>query len=127
MGKGYQRTVIQGNLGKDPDIRVAKSGTAVAKFSVAVGGRVKRGQEWVDHTEWFRCVAFGSTADVVGKYLQKGSLVLIEGRHQTDTWADNDGTTRYSTEVLVDQLVMGPRGDRPADGPGQGVASDIPF
>jgi single-strand DNA-binding protein len=129
MSRGVNRVTLLGNVGKNPEIRYTQSGTAVANFSLAVGERRKVGNEWKDHTEWFSIVAWSKLAETCSNYLSKGKQVYIEGRLQTRKWDDRDGNTRYSTEIVADQLVLlggkearteqqGPRGE-PA-GPNHG-------
>lgn len=88
-----------GNLGRDPEIRSAQSGTSVANFSLAVDcgyGEKKT-------TEWVRCVAFGKTADAVGKYLHKGSRCYVNGEMRTRSW-EKDGEKKYLTEIIVNTV-----------------------
>jgi single-strand DNA-binding protein len=102
----YQHMVVVGNLGKDPEIRYGQSGGAIGKFSVAVSERVKDGDNWKDHTEWFNVVCFGKTAENAGQYLAKGRKVLVEGRIRQRTYQKNDGSAGYSTELLADKVVF---------------------
>jgi len=99
---------VIGRLGQDPDIRYTNAGTPVANISVATSERWKDKQsgEQKESTEWHRCSAFGRTAEVMGEYLRKGSLVYIEGRLQTRKWQDQKGNDRYSTEIKVDRMQM---------------------
>ena len=107
MSRGLNRTTIIGNLGHDPEVKTATSGTTVANFSVAVTeGRKNKDGEWEDCTEWIRVVAFGKTADVCSKYLHKGSKVYIEGRLQTRSWEDESGQKKHSTEIVCNQMLM---------------------
>lgn len=108
----YQKIIIEGNLGGDPESRQTQNGKLVASFSVAVNE--KRGG--TDHTEWFRCVAWEKTGEVARDYLRKGDCVLLEGRLQTRDWTDKDGQTRKSTELVVDRLVLQGRKDAQAPG-----------
>lgn len=86
-----------GRVGKDPDVKYAASGTAVANFSIAVGHKYQE----TESTEWVRCVAFGKLAEVVGEYVVKGMQVFASGRMQTRSWEDQNGNTRYSTEIIA--------------------------
>jgi len=99
----YQRIIIEGNLGRDPEVRQTASGKSVTSFSVAVNER--RGQD-AGHTEWFNCVCWEKTAEVAGQYLRKGDQVLLEGRLQTREWQDRDGQQRRTTELIVDRLIL---------------------
>jgi single-strand DNA-binding protein len=106
MSRGVNKVILLGNVGKDPEIRYTQSETAVANFSLAVGERRKVGGEWQDHTEWVNIVAWSKLAETCSNYLSKGKQVYIEGRLQTRKWDDRDGNTRYSTEIVADQLVL---------------------
>ena len=91
---------IIGNLGRDPEVKPAGS-TQVCNFSVATNERQKdKDGNWCDHTEWIRCVAFGKTAENMGRFLRKGSKVYVEGKMRTREW-EKDGIKRYSTEVVA--------------------------
>lgn len=103
MSKGtYQSTTIVGNLGQDPEVRATASGTSVANLSVAVTSYA--GKDQPEHTEWFRCTVWGAQADNAGKYLNKGSKVLIVGEMRTRKWQDQNGQDRYSTELHAKDL-----------------------
>ena len=106
MGRGVNRVTLVGNLGRDPEVRAANTGTSVANFSVATAESIKRGDQWEDHTEWHRCVAFGRTAEVIGQYLSKGSQVYLEGRLRTRKYTGKDGIEKSSTEITVDVMNM---------------------
>lgn len=99
----YQRVIVEGNLGRDPEVRTTQAGKSVTTFSVAVNER--RGQD-AGHTEWFNCVCWEKTAEVAGQYLHKGDQVLLEGRLQTREWQDRDGQQRRTTELIVDRLIL---------------------
>ena len=73
------KVIISGNLGQKPEVRKANSGNSVCNFGVATNQRVKKGDDWVDNTEWHQVVVFGKQAENCEKYLDKGSKVLIEG------------------------------------------------
>ena len=90
-----------GRLGRSPEISQAQTGTTIAKFNLAVG------ETWPsEHTEWIKCVCFGKLAEVVEKYLDKGSKVMVNGRLHTNKWEDREGNARYTTETIVNQLQM---------------------
>jgi single-strand DNA-binding protein len=101
------KVILVGNLGKDPDVRSAQSGTSVVNFTLATNEswNNKEGQR-EERTEWHRVVVFGKLADICGKYLQKGKQVYIEGRLQTRSWDDREGNKRYTTEVVASNMVM---------------------
>jgi single-strand DNA-binding protein len=103
----YQKVLIVGNLGNDPEARYLNNGDAVTNFSVAVSEKWKDSSgAQQERTEWFRCVAFKRLAEVAAEYLRKGSSVLVEGKLQTRKWTAQDGTEKYAVELRVDQLQM---------------------
>ncbi|MBI2454471.1 MAG: single-stranded DNA-binding protein [Parcubacteria group bacterium] len=107
---------IVGNLTRDPEIRSLPSGQNVANFAVATN-RIwndKNGQKQQD-TQFHNVVVFGRMADTCGKYLNKGKLVLVEGRIQNRSWDAQDGTKKYRTEIVAEAIQLGPRtGHEPA-------------
>jgi single-strand DNA-binding protein len=104
---GVNKVIIVGNVGRDPEVRFTKAGTAVATFSVATSERFKdRDGQPQERTEWHRVVAWAQLADICGKYLRKGKQVYIEGRLQTRDWEDKDGNKRYTTEVVANVMQM---------------------
>jgi single-strand DNA-binding protein len=98
---------IIGYLGRDPEIRYAPSGDAVANFSVATTEKWKdkNAQEQKEKTEWHRITVWGRLAEVVGQYLKKGSKVYVEGKLQTRQY-DKDGVTHYATEIVMQNMEM---------------------
>ena len=108
MARGVNKVLAIGNLGQDPDIRFLPSGNPVANFSIAVS------ESWTDkntgqkqeRTEWIKCVAFNKLAEIIQQYVHKGSKVYVEGKLQTRKWQAQDGTDRYSTEVVINDLQM---------------------
>ncbi len=106
MATGFNRVSLIGNLGKDPEVRQTQSGTAVGTLRLGVTERRKEGDDYKDHTEWVSVVCFGKTAENASKYLQKGRQVFVEGKLQTRTWEDKTGVTRYTTEVVANQLLF---------------------
>lgn len=104
------KAFIIGNLTRDPELKTLPSGTAVASFGVATN-RVWKNQsgEKQEDTQFHNIVAFGRQAEVVSQYLQKGSMIFIEGRIQTRSWDAQDGTKRYATEIVAERIQLGPR------------------
>jgi len=103
-----QRMTFIGNLGADPDLRAMPDGKMVANVSVAVSEKWKDKNtgEMVERTEWLRCVAFGRLAEIIGEYLKTGAKVYMEGKIRTRKWEDKQGETRYTTEVVVNEMTM---------------------
>ena len=115
---GLNKAMLIGNLGRDPEIRYSQQGTAMVNFSIATS------EQWNDRntgekqekTEWHRVVAFGKPAEILEKYLSKGSKVYIEGRIQTRNY-EKDGQTHYTTEIVVREFqFLGGRQDNQGGG-----------
>ena len=105
--RGLNKVFLMGHVGRDPEIKTTQSGMSIATFSIATSERVKRGNEWEDHTEWHNLVAFGRTAEIIQEYAGKGAAMHIEGKLRTQSWEDkNDGKKRYRTEIIVDQVTL---------------------
>lgn len=108
------KVILVGNLGADPEVRYLPSGDAVANIRLATADRYKdkTSGEMKEVTEWHRVAFFGRLAEIVNEYLKKGSSVFVEGRIRTRKWQAQDGTDRYSTEIVAEQLQMlGGRGE----------------
>ncbi|MBQ7192829.1 MAG: single-stranded DNA-binding protein, partial [Synergistaceae bacterium] len=106
--RGFNRAIIAGNLTKDPDLRYTVNKRAYARFSVAVNYRYKgENGEYQDGTDYINVVAWGTLGETCGKYLKKGSPVLIEGKIRTGSYEARDGSgKRYTTEIMADNMVM---------------------
>jgi single-strand DNA-binding protein len=102
------KVILVGNLGAEPEVRYLPSGDAVANIRLATTDRYKdkASGEFKEMTEWHRVAFFGRLAEIVSQYLKKGSSVYIEGRIRTRKWQAQDGTDRYSTEIVADQMQM---------------------
>ena len=110
---GVNKVILIGNLGKDPEVRHLENGTAVANFSMATSESYKdrNSGERKTITEWHNIVLWRGLAEVAEKYLKKGDQIYIEGKLKTRSWEDKDGNTRYTTEVVGDNMTMlGSRG-----------------
>jgi len=112
----FNKIVIVGYLGRDPEIRYTPQGTAVCHFSVATTEKKKdRAGEAQDVTTWFRVSAWGRQAEVANQYLSKGRQVYVEGRLRLEEFTDRDGNRRQSLEVSATDLhFLGSRGDSAA-------------
>ncbi len=107
MAKSVNKVILVGNVGKDPEIKVAGSGASIATFSLATSDRTKdQAGNWTDRTKWHSLVAFQRTAEIIRDYVKKGSKLYIEGRIQTRSWDDKDGQKKYRTEIIVNDLVL---------------------
>ena len=113
------KAMIYGNLTRDPEVRALPNGTQVASFSVATNRtyKDKNGvkQEQVDY---HNVVAFARQAEVIAQYFRKGSAVYVEGRIQTRSWDDKDGTKKYRTEIVLESFEFGPKPGASAGGAG---------
>ena len=104
---GVNKVILVGNLGKDPEVRYLDNGVAVANFSLATTENYKNKQgERVSQTEWHNIVFWRGLAEVAEKYLKKGDSVYVEGKLRTRRWEDKDGNTKYTTEILADNMTM---------------------
>ncbi len=99
MSKGLNEIQLIGNLGKEPEIKITKGGKRLAKFSLAV-------TDFADQTTWLNVVAWEKKADLVEKYLAKGSKVYISGRLQQDNYERKDGTKAYSFSVVARNIIF---------------------
>ncbi len=99
---------IIGNLGRDPEMRSFPSGDRIASVTIATTEKWKDKQtgEAKEHTEWHRVQFGGKLAEVVDKFLRKGSQVYVEGSLRTRKWTDKDGIEKYTTEIRADQMQM---------------------
>jgi single-strand DNA-binding protein len=104
---GVNKVILIGNLGKDPEVRYLDSGVVVTKFSLATTENYKNKEgERVSQTEWHNIVLWRGLAEVAEKWLKKGSSVYIEGKIRNRKWEDKEGNTRYTTEILGDNMTM---------------------
>jgi len=128
--RGVNKVILVGNLGRDPEVRYTREGTAVANLNVATTETWNDGSgQRQERTEWHRVVAWGKLAEIAKEYLGKGKQVYIEGRLQTRSWEDKEGVKRYTTEIKADQMVMlggrGGDGMQRDSGPPPPEASDV--
>jgi len=126
MSKGLNKVLIIGNLGTAPEVRYTQNGMAIAVLSVATteAWKDKQTGEQREQTEWHRVVMYRRLAEIVEKYLRKGSKVYIEGKLQTRKWTGEDNIERYTTEVVANEMQMldGPRNDNQTQSYGGGYA-----
>lgn len=99
------KVLLIGNVGKDPEVRHLESGAVTASFSLATSERYKdRNGEVKDITEWHNIVCWRGLAEIVEKYVKKGTQLYIEGKIRTRSYQDRDGNTRYITEINADDI-----------------------
>ncbi|HEY4016822.1 MAG TPA: single-stranded DNA-binding protein [Polyangiaceae bacterium] len=114
MPEGLNRVMLLGNLGADPELRVTPGGQAVLKLRLATNENyLDRNNVRQERTEWHRITIWGRRAEALGKILQKGDMLFVEGRLQTSSYEKN-GEKRYSTEVVAINVVL------PGTGRGRG-------
>src|SRR5437762_12963738 len=119
----FNKIILVGNLGKDPELRYTPQGDAVCSFSVATNERKKdKSGEFQDVTTWFKVTLWRRLAENASKYLAKGSPVYIEGRLQVEEWTDRDNNNRYSLAVQATDMhfISGGRGEGGGGGGGGG-------
>ena len=108
MARGINKVIIVGNIGGDPDVRYMPNGNAVTNVTIATSEAWKDKQtgQNQERTEWHRAVFFNRLGEIAGEYLRKGSKVYIEGSLRTRKWQAQDGTDRYTTEIVVSEMQM---------------------
>jgi single-strand DNA-binding protein len=118
--RSLNRVQLIGNMGRDPEMRYTTSGKAVCNFSVATS------HTWKDpdgtpqeRTEWHNIVAWGKLGEICNQYLAKGRQVFLEGRLQTRKWQGQDGSDRYTTEVVIDNMILLGGGRNEGGAPGR--------
>ena len=101
------KTILLGNLGKDPELKFLPNGDAVCNFSIATtdSWKNKDGTKQ-EKTEWHNIVLYRKLAEIAGEYLRKGSSVYIEGSLQTRKWTNKEGQERYTTEIIGNSMQM---------------------
>jgi single-strand DNA-binding protein len=123
------KVILIGNLGRDPEVRYAPSGSAICNVTIATSRqwKDKTSGEKQEETEWHRVVFYDRLAEIAGEYLKKGRPVYVEGRLKTRKWTDKDGVEKYTTEIVADQMqLLGSRegmGDGGGEGGGGGMRS----
>src|SRR6476619_124192 len=144
----FNKVILVGNLGRDPELRYTPQGTPVCSFSMATNERRKdKTGEMQDQTTWFRVTLWGRQAETASQYLTKGRPVYIEGRLRVEEWTDRDGKARHTLEVhATDMQFIGsggggggggfrseethsekPAASEPAAGPADFADDDVPF
>lgn len=119
----FNKIIVVGHLGKDPEIRFLEGGTTVANFSIA--SSFKRGQNQI--TTWYNVSVFGKTAEAVHKFLAKGSKVLVEGRHQLREYTGKDGSKQFSNEIVASDISFLDSAGEKTSAAGGAVKTDEPI
>ncbi len=121
----FNKVIIEGRLGRDPELKYTTKGQAVARFSLAIERAWKNDAgEKQKETTWAECTAWGRNAELAGEYMKKGEEHLVEGRLKQENWDDKKtGEKRSKLVVVVDYLRLGPKR---GDGVGGGGVFKLP-
>lgn len=107
MARSLNKIMLIGNVGNDPEIRATSSGSRVAKVSLATNRTFQdRSGQQQERTEWHRLTFFGKLADIVEQWVKKGDRLYCEGRIEYSQTQDDQGNTRYWTDIVVSDMVM---------------------
>lgn len=125
------KVILVGNVGIDPEVRTTESGVKVARVRMATTERIydRQNNETKELTEWHTITLWRGLADVVDRYVRKGSQLYIEGRLRTREWVDKDNIKRYTTEIMADEMkLLGRRSDNMQQGgaPAERMAAPQP-
>lgn len=123
--RGVNKVILVGNLGQDPDVKYMPNGDAVVNVTLATSDtwKDKASGENREKTEWHRIVMFRRLGEIAAEYLKKGSKVYIEGKLQTRKWQAQDGSDRYTTEIVANEMQMlDSRGGQDSSGGGAAYA-----
>jgi len=130
---GVNKVILVGRLGKDPEVRSLENGATVANFTMATSEtyKDKTTGEKKEITDWHNIVLWRGLAEIAQKYLHKGDMIYVEGKLRTRSW-EKDGVTRYTTEIIGDNMTMlstrgaggGGGGSTPNEGYSTGAKSD---
>ncbi len=108
MSKSLNKATLIGHAGKDAEIRYTSTGRPVASFSIATSEswKDKNSGQMQERTEWHNLVAWDRLAEICGEYVKKGKRIYAEGRIQTRSWDDKDGNKRYTTEIVIQDMIL---------------------
>lgn len=114
VSRSLNKVSLIGNIGQDPEVRSTSAGGRVANFSLATSRQWNaQGGDKQEKTEWHRVVAWNNNrgggtglADIVEKYCKKGDKLYVEGRIEYRSWQDKEGQTRYTTEIIANEIIM---------------------
>jgi single-strand DNA-binding protein len=133
MARSLNKVMLIGNIGADPDVRSTPSGTKVVKLSLATNRRFQdRGGQQQERTDWHRVTLFGKLADIAEQYVSKGDRLYVEGRIEYSQTQDDQGGTKYWTDIVAQEIVMLGAGPGGADmgassrGPAAGARESAP-
>lgn len=120
MSASFNQVVLVGNLTRDPEMKDTSGGTLIANIGLAVNSSYGKGDDKKEEVLFINVVAFGKTAEIVEKYLKKGSPMLVSGRLQLNEWEDRDGNTQKQIKVIADRIQLLGRKRDEDDGGGRG-------
>ena len=112
------KVILVGNVGLDPEVRTLETGVKVARVRLATTERIfnRQTNETTEHTEWHTITLWRGLAEVVDKYVRKGSQIYVEGSLRSREW-ERDGVKHYATEIVADDMkLLGRRSDNPQQG-----------
>jgi len=107
MNSLKNRVILIGNLGQNPEVKTTESGSKVAHFTLATADNYKNAEgQKVNETTWHNIVAWNSLADVAGRFLKKGTEVVVEGKIVYRSYEDKKGVTKHITDIVLSDLVL---------------------
>jgi single-strand DNA-binding protein len=125
-GVNLNKAFILGNVTREPEVRSLPSGQQVTSFGIATNRfYTTSAGEKKQEAEFHNIVCFGKLADISARYLNKGSLVLIEGRIKTRNWVNQAGAKQYRTEIIAETLQLGPKGTIGSSGSGSNYSKSF--
>ena len=126
---GVNKVILIGNLGADPELRHLQNGASVANFRLATSEtfKDKTTGEKREQTEWHNVVAWRGLAEITEKYVRKGSKIYVEGKLRTRQWQDKEGQTRYTTEIVADEMTLLDRPSNDGGAPRQAATAQQPM
>lgn len=127
MTVNINRTCITGNLTRDPALTENGNGIAICDMRIAVNGRRKDGDEWVDKPGYFDVVVFGSQAKNCAQYLAKGRPIAVDGRLDWSEWQDKEGNKRQSVRIIGEQIQFLSSAGAQSSTEEEQAPEDIPF
>lgn len=117
------KVILIGRLAADPEVRATQTGQQVASFRIVTNRTwTNQAGEKQESPEFHNVVAWGKLADIIGHYMKKGALMMVEGRIQTRSWVGQDGNKRWTTEVVLENMQMGPRSAGQTSSGGEGYS-----
>ena len=102
----FNKVILGGRLTADPELKTTQSGIAVVSFSIAVNRRFTKNAAQQSETDFFNVTAWRATAEFVARYFKKGSSICVVGTIQNNKWTDQQGATRYRTDLVADEVMF---------------------